>query len=366
MRLSYITAAALALIGAAAHAQSSVTLFGIVDTAVEYGKGSGPGSTSKTALTSGGINTSRIGMRGSEDLGNGMSASFWLEAGFNADDGQFSASNSNNQASGTGTAVAGRQGMTFNRRSTVSLSGGFGEVRVGRDYTAAYVNLYTFDPFGNNGIGTSQTAVGSWAVYPGGSSGLGTRASNSVAYFLPATLGGFYGEAMYYLGENSANGTPTSNDGRGVSLRGGYAAGPLNTALAYQHTKMSTGDITTTNLAGDYNFGVARLMAHINRDRFDAPTSQTGKGWLVGGIVPVGAGEIRLAYSQYSVDTGVTDPKTRKLALGYVYNFTKRTAVYTTVARVTNKGGAAMALGGALTAADGSSSGVDIGIRHIF
>lgn len=365
MRLSYIAAAALAAIAASAHAQSSVTLFGIVDTAVEYGKGSGDASTSKLALTSGGINTSRIGMRGSEDLGNGMSASFWLEAGFNADDGQFTASNSNNQASGTGAAVNGRQGMTFNRRSTVSLNGGWGELRLGRDYTAAYVNMFTFDPFGNNGIGTSQTSVGSWAVYPGGSSGLGTRASNSVSYFLPGNLGGFYGQAMYYLGDNQS-GTATSSDGRGVSLRGGYAAGPLNASAAYQRTKMASGDITTENIAGDYNFGVAHLIAHMNRDEFDAPTSQTGRGWLVGSVVPVGQGEIHVAYSRYRLDTGATTPETRKLALGYVYNFTKRTAVYTTIARVTNRGGAAVALGGATTEVNGSSSGVDVGIRHSF
>lgn len=120
------------------------------------------------------------------------------------------------------------------------------------------------------------------------------------------------------------------------------------------------------NLGGQWDFGLARVMAHFNRDRFGAPSSSTGKGGLVGALIPVGPGEVRVAYSQYRLDTVAADPKTRKLALGYVHNLSKRTAVYTTVARVRNSGGAAVALNGAATAANNSSTGFDLGVRHSF
>src|SRR5205085_4224819 len=130
MKKSLIALAVMAAAGAAS-AQSSVTLFGIVDAAVSRYDSGGSGDA-VTKLTNSGYNSSRLGFRGTEDLGGGTSASFWLEAGLANDDGQGAATNSNNQASGAGAAVAGRQGLTFNRRSTVSLSGGWGEGRLGR------------------------------------------------------------------------------------------------------------------------------------------------------------------------------------------------------------------------------------------
>ena len=122
--------AALACSGPAL-SQSSVTLFGIVDAAYSHGSGS---IADRDQLTSGGNNSSRVGFRGTEDLGGGLSASFWLEAQFNADNGTGVATNLNNQAPSAGSASAGGGGLTFNRRSTVSLAGSWGEVRLGRDY----------------------------------------------------------------------------------------------------------------------------------------------------------------------------------------------------------------------------------------
>jgi predicted porin len=251
---------------------------------------------------------------------------------------------------------AGTQGLTFNRRSTVSLAGGFGEVRLGRDYTPQFWNLTVFDPFGTNGIGTTQT-LGS--IITGVTA---VRASNSIGYFLPRNLGGFYGQAQYYLGENLQNGAATEDDGRGYGLRVGYAAGPFNIALAGSRTNYATGNVRQNNIGGQWDFGVAKLQAHVSRDRNGGTD---GKGFLVGGLVPIGAGEIRLAYSQYEVDLA-GDPRTRKLAVGYVHNLSKRTALYTTYARVKNNGGAAVALGNASTGVNTSSSGFDFGVRHSF
>ena len=354
MKKSLIALAVLASAGSA-FAQSSVTLFGIVDATLAFGRGS---VSKKTQLTNSGYNSSRLGFRGTEDLGGGMSASFWLEAGVQNDNGSGSPTNTNNQSTGTSTATAGTQGLTFNRRSTVSLGGGWGEVRLGRDYTPQFWNLTVFDPFGTNGVGTTQTLNSSL----GGPTTI--RASNSIGYFLPGNLGGFYGQLQGSLGENNRGvGSVSEKDGDGAGIRVGYANGPANAALAYSRTRFATGDIKTTNIGGQWDFGVAKVMGHLSRDRVSG--GATGKGGLIGALVPVGPGEIRLAYSTYKNNLAGT-PKTNKIALGYVHNLSKRTAVYATYARLRNSGGAAQALNGSVNAANSNSTGYDFGIRHSF
>jgi predicted porin len=380
MKKTLIAVAALAAVGAAS-AQSSVTLFGVVDATLAVGKGS---IADRTRLQNSGYNSSRLGFRGTEDLGGGLAASFWLEAGFNNDDGGGQATNTNNQLGGsptaggtdfTGGAVPnGGQGLTFNRRSTVSLSGGFGEIRLGRDYTPNFNVITAYDPFGTNGVGTTNTLNGiSTASTSGGglNPAVAVRASNGIGYFLPANLGGFNGQAVYYFGENAKTGAATEDDGNGYGLRLGYAAGPVSVAFGYNNVKYAAGDTKSFSLGGSWDFGVARLMAQYVRDRIDAVAGAgdiTGKGWLIGGLVPVGAGEIRASFSQYQAEeTGFADePKSRKIALGYVHNLSKRTALYTTYARVRNSNGANQALNGSTTAANASSSGWDLGIRHSF
>lgn len=354
MKKSLIALAVMAAAGAAS-AQSSVTLFGIVDATLAWGRGN---VGDRFQLTNSGYNSSRLGFRGTEDLGGGMSASFWLEAGVNNDNGSGAATNLNNQASGGALAgMNGSQGLTFNRRSTVSLAGNWGELRLGRDYTPQFWNLTVFDPFGTNGVGTTQTLnsiiTGVTAV----------RSSNSIGYFLPRNMGGFYGQLQFYVGENLSN-AANDDDGTGFGVRVGYAAGPFNVALALSRTNYLAGDVRQANIGGQYDFGMAKVMAHYSRDENG---SVDGDGWLLGALVPVGAGEVRVAYSQYETDLGAgADPKSRKLALGYVHNLSKRTAVYGTVARVRNSNGAASFLNGATGTAGSSSSGIDLGIRHSF
>src|SRR5206468_11651565 len=199
MKKTLIALAALAAAGTAS-AQSSVTLFGIVD--VNYAHYSVDGGTSAygtaassghvNVLTNSGYNSSRLGFRGTEDLGGGLSASFWLEAGISNDDGRAGGAIA---AGNQGVTVAGNTGLNFNRRSTVSLAGGWGELRLGRDYTPQFWNLTVFDPYGTVGVGTNQL-LNSLGALP-----TAVRASNSIGYFLPANLGGFYGQVQYYLGE---------------------------------------------------------------------------------------------------------------------------------------------------------------------
>ena len=156
MKKSLIALAVMAFAGAAS-AQSSVTLFGILDTAITHGSAS-DGGNSWTGMTSSGYNSSRLGFRGTEDLGGGMSASFWLEGQLDTDDG---------------TGRAAGNGLDFQRRSTVSLAGNWGEVRLGRDYTPSFWNYTVFDPFGTNGVGTNVMLTGVGVL--AGPSGAGPR-----------------------------------------------------------------------------------------------------------------------------------------------------------------------------------------------
>jgi predicted porin len=336
---------------AGALAQSSVTLFGVVDATLARGTGS---ISDMTQLTHSGNANSRIGFRGVEDLGGGAWASFWLESGINVDSGQGQATNTNNQASG----AAGSGALTFNRRSTVSLGGRWGELRLGRDFNPQFWNISTFDPFGNVGAGGNQVYVSSNVGLKAPTT---VRASNSIGYFLPASAEPFYGQAMYYLGENPS-GSANAKDGTGWGVRAGYASGNLNVAIATSRTRYAAGDVSQSNAGLQWNFGFARLMGMISRD--DLGTSD-GKGWLLGAVVPAGNGEFRVSYSRYTIETGA-EPTSAKVALGFVHNLSKRTALYTTLARVRNSGGATAALNGAVTAPNTGSSGFDLGIRHNF
>lgn len=347
---------ALLVASGLASAQSSVTLFGIVDAAMQLGSGS---TADRTQLGSGANSSSRIGFRGVEDLGGGMSASFWLESALSVDNGTGGTTNTNNQTSGT----SGGGGMTFGRRSTVSLTGGWGEMRLGRDYSAQYYNRFEFDPFGNNGVGSSQTNVGSL----GGP--VSSRVSNAIMYFLPPNLGGFHGQLQHYRGENASNAGATADDGTGSGIRLGYRAGPLNVAIAHARTQYArtatSGDITSSNIAARYDFGAFVAMGGYYRDRVDTLAGLTGSGAQIGGIYRVGVGDIKVQWSNYKT-TATGSPETKKISLGYVHNLSKRTALYGTYARVSNSGGATTALNGATTAANQSSSGVDLGVRHSF
>ncbi|RSZ34080.1 porin [Variovorax beijingensis] len=395
MKKSLVALAALAVAGVAS-AQSSVTLFGVVDASISsYSSTSrdlngatflnpfylnqGSVKVSRRELANSGYNSSRLGFRGTEDLGGGLAASFWLEAPIKNDDGS--------------EGVA-----TFNRRSTVSLSGGFGEVRLGRDYTPTFWNNTVFDPFGTNGVGTNliQTAVADF--------GHPTRASNTIGYFLPPNLGGFYGQLQYGFHEKTKydpglatpNVANNSRTGRNIAGRFGYANGPLDVAIAYGSSTIgdqfyagTTTKLNTLNLGASYDFGPVKLFGEVSRTKnkvdyevtpFVAAADVDLTGYLLGVTVPVGAGLIRASYSRVKYDfnevqlpfePSVADPKASKLALGYVHNLSKRTALYATIARVSNKNGAALTVGGPAFINNAvftpkNSTGYDFGIRHAF
>ena len=411
---SCLAAAAAIAAACAAHpalAQLSITLFGVVDAAVGgYDSRSDPspasvlidpmasarGSVSvrRRALVNSGHHSSRLGFRGTEDLGGGLAASFWLEAPITNDDGQ--------------TGIA-----TFSRRSTVSLSGGFGEIRLGRDYTPTFWNDSVMDPFGQVGPGTNLMLAASTSG-PFAANTNYARVSNALGYFLPRDLGGFYGQLMYGFHENSrySPGTATPpgiaasgrvntgavqpvRTGRYAGGRFGYASGALDVAAAYSTNTVAdsfyagtTDVVRTANLGVSYDFEVAKLTADVSRvkrERQYALPSLPGatpdtdfSGFLIGLQVPVGPGLFRASYARVRYDThqplarAMPEPSASKIALGYVHNLSKRTALYATVARVRNRHGAALTIGGApaFVVSSGyvpaASSGYVLGIRHAF
>ena len=351
MKRSLIALAALAVVSAAS-AQSSVTIFGVVDAAVSIGNGD---TSNKTALTNSSYNSSRLGFRGVEDLGGGLKAKFWLEAGVQNDNGAAAATSTNNQATGGALAgMNGSQGLTFNRSSWVSVEGSMGELRLGRDYTPQFWSFTVYDPFGTNGVGTTQalnSSAGGFTI---------VRASNTIAWKSPS-YSGFGIWAQTYFGENASN--AASQAGDGSAIRVSYDQGPLSLAVAFSKTDTGAGtDVQTTNFGGSYNMGVAQLMAFWNKDANTGAKDVTG--YTIGALVPVKpAGTVRVSFSNSDNGNGA---KTDKFALGYVHDLSKRTALYGTFASLSNSGGAAQALNGAATPANGSSTGFDIGVRHAF
>lgn len=333
--LHSLAAAALGLCAVGAQAQSSVTLFGTVDVGVSHVRTE---IGSKTGLSHSGANISRYGFRGVEDLGGGLNASFWLEAGFSPDTGE--------------------TGAGFNRRATVSLSGRWGELRLGRDDSATFLNTLIFDPFLTNGVGGTNTFVMNGAPT--------IQISNAVSYFLPPNLGGFYGQVQHAFSER-ANFEPTVG-GEYNGVRFGWRGGAFHASASAAKLQGLTQDQDQRlrNIGLSYDFGVVQpMLLWASHKRGDVDV----RGLQLGVKVPVGAGEIRASVARY--DTRGTDADWKKVSLGYAHNLSRRTQLYATVARVHNDDGAMKAIGvQGLTAPSnvpgGKSTGYEVGMRHFF
>ena len=340
MKKSLLALAALTAFAGAASAQSSVTLFGILDAGVARLSG---GGKSKIGMTNSGYNSSRLGFRGVEDLGGGLQAGFWIEGALSNDDGN-----------------AGS--LNFQRRSTVSLMGGFGEIRLGRDYTPTFWNTTVYDPFGTNGVGQALTPGMLSAV---GNGTAAVRSNNSISYFLPS-MGGVQLQVMKGFGENTSGGVKTNDY---LGFRVGYASGPVSVHVAYGKTEGATdaADIKYTNLGGSFDAGVVKVSLVVAQEK-------TGAGASIRAIepgisVPLGAGVLKASYARHDLKNSSNDYS--KIAVGYHYNLSKRTALYTTFARVGNKGTATATvqnngLSNPGVAAGGNASGFEFGVRHAF
>jgi predicted porin len=336
MKFRITTLAALAAVAGMAQAQSSVTVFGVLDVNLRQVSND---QVRVTQVGTDGVLNSRIGFRAEEDLGGGLKAGAWLEAAVNPDTGSINAS-----------------GKLFHRRSTVSLSGGFGEIRIGRDLDPSYWNLAIFDPFSTLGVGSGFNLITNLG------SGAATlfRADNAVAYFLPPNLGGFYGQAMWAPDE----GVP-GNGYKGARL--GYQSGPLNVAMAASRTTTATSDAFKVFNAGvSYDLKVVKLFALTNRATYGAKKQVN---WELGVSAPVSAASVvRASYQRANASGAGTDAKdASQIAFGYQYNLSRRTALYGAVSQLRNKGTAAYAVSTPPAAvAGGTSRGYEVGIMHSF
>jgi predicted porin len=337
--------AALALLvgtAASVSAQSSVTLFGVADVGVRQVEN---GDRSVSSLSGGGLSSSRLGFRGTEDLGGGLVAGFWLEAGINLDDGSLSDAN-----------------RMFSRRSTVSLSSALGELRLGRDTTPTYTVVSNFDAFNDNGVAAGSKFFNKFGQVVDTTK----RADNMVSYFLPSKIGGIYGSASAAAGESS-----TGKKYMGGRL--GYKAGALDVTAAYGETTVAAisaneDKYKVMTFGASYDLGMFKLTGYVSENKYAALKTDV---YHIGGSVPIGVGSLRAGYtSANSKGAGIDANDADQFALGYIHNLSKRTALYATVARVNNDGRAAYVVDGnpSLPSPNNgkASTGYEVGVRHSF
>ena len=353
MKKTLLAAALLAGFAGAAQAETSVTLYGIIDIGVGYQsiRGGGFDKESKVGLVNGVQNGSRWGLRGTEDLGDGLRAVFTLESGFNSSNG--------NSAQG---------GRLFGRQATVGLaSNAWGQLDFGRQTNIASKFFGSIDPFGEGfnlaNIGTAFSSSNT------------TRYDNMVLYQTPV-FSGFQAGAGYSFNvdDNSSNqtGFRTNENQRAITTGLRYVNGPINLAAAYDQLNRSAADITGTNtgdrirawlVGGSYDFEVVKLALAYGQTRdgwiqasgivgpwsSSAPAGLPGNltsnayrdglkvsSYMVGLSAPIGGSTsvfgswLRMDPNNdsfYVGDTG-NDATTNVFSLGMTYDLSKRTNLY--------------------------------------
>lgn len=308
MKKATIALAVLGLFATASQAQSSVTIYGVVDTYLAHESNGGPGTVN--SLSSGGLNGSRLGFRGSEDLGGGMAAIFQLESGFSADTGAMSDST-----------------RLFNRQSFVGLTGTFGAVKLGRQMNPVFKSSNTFDPFGDSLVGDTARLF----------SYNGSRTDNMITYAYGGPAG-IRGELQYGLGE-VAGSTSARQTLAGLA---GYTQGPIDIVLTYQNIKNAAASDSTkmTLVGGNYNLGVVKLFATYAWEKgvvLGTATRLDQRDALVGLNAPIGTSGVAMLSYILKTDKAVSDADARQVAIGYVHNLSKRTALYTSYGELRNE-----------------------------
>ncbi len=347
--------------GAALADGNSVQLYGLIDLGVTHFSGGAAGNV--TQLSSGVQSGSRIGLKGTEDLGGGLKAMFQVETGFCA--------NGNTGAAGSSAYCTGGPGGPgfMGRQAYAGLTGDFGTVMAGRIYSLSFDDQATIDPFGYGLTGSISNI---------GTVGVPARVSQALAYVSPNmsgfTLAGAYvfGAGLQYLPAAVAGNEQYHTTG-GYNLQGGYANGPVAATLTYLRVNAANGNalIKDIQVSGSYNFGVAKVAAYYSDNK---PDSATGldemKAYMVGATVPVGPGSLLASYTNLKNST-VSNAGAKQYAIGYTYSLSKRTNLYTSYAHISNDTGAAYAVGdstdgGFAPALGQSSSGFAVGLRHQF
>jgi predicted porin len=314
--------ALLTLGAAAAHAQGTVTMYGLFD--ASFGKSKSPGGTATTVVDSGNMSTSFYGIKGSEDLGGGLTAMFAMESFFRGDVGG-----------------AGRfPGDAYWARSSyVGLSSGAGTVTLGRNTTSLFVNTLIFNAFGDS-FGYSpvirQTFISGGATQVSGDTGW----NDSIKYSSPG-FGGLSFTAHVAAAE--------TNGGKNYGMSALYFGGPFAAGFAWQSVKKGAPQTTAWQLGGSYSFAPVKLYAQYGNSD-NKTIDNTSKLLALGGDWTLGAGKVLLQWSKLSPDVG-GDLKT--MSVGYDHQLSKRTDVYGVLMNEKKTG-------------VGSGSSYGVGVRHRF
>jgi predicted porin len=345
------TLIAMAVLAASGASMAQVTLYGVVGGQFQMQETKAVNTTTGviTETNADGfsnvaaIGSSRFGMRGTEDLGGGLSANFALEATANTTDG---------------TTTTSTAGQLFNRQSWAGVSGAFGAVRLGRSKTPFNETIDVSDPFETTGLSAvgldgTQTASG--------------RVSNGLFYATPNILGGFVVKALYGASDTSTNTTPGETTNTGLSV--GYSAGPFAASFGLGNSEVvsSNGTLETDGqaLSGTYDFGAAKLFAGYAKTEQETSLigSVENSEINVGVTVPMGAVTLLAGIGRNSRTT-VSDTTGAEIAagtgdgndwvLGAYYNLSKRTVAYVKAGTVDKFDFGAKKTGSA------------IGIRHAF
>jgi predicted porin len=304
MKKSLLALAVLGAFAGAASAQSSVTIYGLLDMSVAKSNGGtapNPGAPGSKAWTVQQSAASRLGFRGNEDLGGGLSAQFQIEHRFTPDDGKANA-------------------IFWQGRSFVQLtSAAIGSVYLGRDYTPAFWPAVKSDPFGWDGVGQIGTAAFAGYLTPGTGA---VRTDNTVG-FKSASFGGLTAQAAIGASE-------TSGFGRNQGFNVEYAGGPLYAALGYEKVSKGLFDGTgLVNFAVHYNLGFMKAIGYYAQSKTGNKGEDTNKMFSLAATAPLGSGLVKAMY--YRVDPKGANNNYSKLGLGYDYQLSKRTGLYADV-----------------------------------
>lgn len=345
-----LVAIAIAAACAPAVAMADVTIYGKLDMAVEQNSGYSQTATSKQNGTEINSHNSRIGFKGSEGLGDGLSAIFQIESQVNL-------------------AGSGSTGGVFGaaRDSFVGLSGGFGTVSMGR---LALGNQYVFDAsFFVQQVGDSANFTGANALGGG-------RVSNAIAYTTPK-MSGFTALATYApnMSQSTAVTNPTNKESS-YTLRAAYADDAISGGLSYQNigTNNTSPDVTVLSLGGKFKFGQGAVGAQYVRTSDIGQVAGVDQNvYTLGGMFKVsGNSAVKLQYANAGDRGGVANTGASMYALGYDYNFSKRTMGYAAYAKTSNDAGAAFRMNGwahnsiAVPAVGDNPSAISIGLAHSF
>ena len=322
MKRSLLLAALSTLAAGSALAQSNVTIYGRLNETVERVK---VGDTSTTVLND---NASRLGFKGTEDLGGGLKANFLIEHRFNAD---------------TGTA----NGDFWSGDSWVGLSSGFGDLRLGRMTSGAYFATADYVSYHNHDTGTSADALYSLGFQS-------WRTNNKISYTTPS-LAGATVELQYGLRES----TTTGNNA--VDLAVNYGIGDL--ALGAGYTKV--GQDKQFAIRGQYTVGAFTVGGYIQRTMLEDAATVFGAGFSDGkatiarlsAMYALGASEFHANVGLAGKVDGVSETDAKQFTLGYNYNLSKRTKAYTYYTKLDAKDATPYA---------GDFSSIAVGIRHNF